>query len=77
MFAFVVSVSTNDELIVTEVAVDEIVTFVPAMMFVDPSGKYPRAFVMFPAVKLAALNGVYPRADVMFAALNASEFNGV
>ncbi len=83
MFALVVSV--NDELIVSDVAVDERVTLVPATKFVGPNGTYPRAFVMFRAVNEAELNGTYPRlicgmypkAFVMLAALNEAELNGV
>ena len=60
MFAFVVSVSTNDELIVIDVAVDDRDTFVPAIKFDGPNGTYPRAFVMFAALNAVEFRGVYP-----------------
>ena len=75
LFGFVVS--TNDELIVTEVAVVVMVTLVPAIMFAAPNGMYPSAPVMLAAVKAAELKGTYPNAPVMLAAVKAAELNGV
>ena len=52
--------SVNEELIVSDVAVEDKVTFVPATKFVGPNGTYPRAFVMLAALNAVEFNGVYP-----------------
>ena len=54
LFGLVVSI---DE-IVSEVAVDDSVTLVPAIKFADPSGVYPRALVMLSAFKAVEFSGV-------------------
>ena len=56
LFGFVVS--TKLELIVKEVAVEDKVMLVPAMKFDGPNGTYPKAFVMFVALKAVELRGV-------------------
>ena len=48
----------NEELIVNDVAVEDKVTFVPAMKFVGPNGTYPNAFVMLAALNAAEFSGV-------------------
>ena len=56
--------SVNEELIVSEVAVEDKVILVPAIKFEGPNGTYPRALVIFSEVKSTTLNGVYPKAEV-------------
>ena len=58
LFAFVVSI--YEELIVTDVAVDDSVTLVPATKFVGPKGTYPKALVILAALNAAEFRGVYP-----------------
>ena len=65
-----------EELIVSDVAVDESVTLLPATKFANPKGTYPNAFVMFAALKAVEFRGVYPRALIIFTEVNAAELNG-
>ena len=59
LFGFVVSV--NEELIVSDVAVDDKEIFEPAIKFEGPNGTYPSAFVMLTALNAVEFSGVYPK----------------
>ena len=59
LFGFVVSV--NEELIVSDVAVDDNEIFDPAIKFEGPNGTYPNAFVIFTALNAVEFSGVYPK----------------